>query len=230
MKICVFSDIHGNGFSFRPAFQEILNSRANLNVFLGDLCGYYYDQMEIFEMLMNIPNLIAIRGNHDQMFLDIMRGDQKLRRNYIQKFGLSMENLLSQRHKPLSDWLESLPLSFEDEEKKYACFHGSPKNPLEGYVYPDSPVDCFDNLPASYCFLGHTHHKMNIDIGKKIINPGSLGQPRDYGWPTFALVSVSSGEVKYEEVVFDINGLSMQIKKNGDSRSYFEKISKRWTQ
>lgn len=48
MKICVFSDIHGNGPAFRVAYEMIMSEKADINIFLGDLCGYYFDQKEIF--------------------------------------------------------------------------------------------------------------------------------------------------------------------------------------
>ena len=60
MRICLFGDIHGNGPAFRIACKAIVAESADLNIFLGDLCGYYYDQLDIFDMLREIPNLGAI--------------------------------------------------------------------------------------------------------------------------------------------------------------------------
>ena len=108
MKICVFSDIHGNGPAFHAAVRGIISEKADINVFLGDLCGYYYDQMEILPRLRLIPNLIALKGNHDSLFLDIYHGDNNARRNYQRQYGKSMEQLLQSECHELAAWLSNL--------------------------------------------------------------------------------------------------------------------------
>ncbi len=109
MRICAFSDIHGNIHAFRVAYNMIINECADLNIFLGDLCGYYFDQHDILDMLQTIPNLIAIKGNHDSIFLKIIEGDEGLRKDYLIKYGSSMENLLKGNNCDLIQWLYSLP-------------------------------------------------------------------------------------------------------------------------
>ena len=52
MRICVFADIHGNGPAFRIAYDMILSEKAAINIFLGDLCGYYFDQKEILLIIV----------------------------------------------------------------------------------------------------------------------------------------------------------------------------------
>ena len=49
MKICLFSDIHGNGPAFEAAYTKLMGEQADLNIFLGDLCGYYFDELEILK-------------------------------------------------------------------------------------------------------------------------------------------------------------------------------------
>ena len=113
MKICVFADIHGNGPAFRVAYDMIISEKADLNVFLGDLCGYYFDQKEIFLVLKTVPNLIAIKGNHDLIFLRIIiNKDEELRQTYLKKYGNSMENLLGGDAEQLNQWLSGLPESY----------------------------------------------------------------------------------------------------------------------
>ena len=229
MKLCIFSDIHGNGFSFRKAYREIVSEQSDYHIFLGDLCGYYYDQIEIFGMLMDIPNLIAVKGNHDQMFIDIEGGDEDLKTRYLNRYGLSMENLLSQDYRPVLDWLNSLPDSYCDPRNGYCCYHGSPRDPLEGYVYPDSPVSLFEFRGGSHFFLGHTHYKMNISMGSRsVINPGSMGQPRGNDWPTYALVELPSGRIDFKEVRYDYSRLIGQIETIGDDNRYLKTVSSRW--
>ena len=148
MRICVFSDIHGNGPAFRVAYDMILSEKADINIFLGDLCGYYFDQKEIFLMLQTIPNLIALKGNHDDFFLCIViNKDKELRQTYLKKYGISMENLLGQDVSELSQWLSNLPELYIHTDLGLAFYHGSPWDYLDGYVYPDSPLEKFLDYP-----------------------------------------------------------------------------------
>ncbi len=171
MKLCVFGDIHGNGPAFRAAYRKILAEQAEFNIFLGDLCGYYYDQLDILNMLLEIPSLIAVLGNHDRIFLDITKGNRKLLECYHQEYGLSMDNLLKMECSDLTAWMAFLPNYYQDPEKRFSCFHGSPQNPLEGYVYPDSEIQFYPEPPETLLFLGHTHYKMYKSInGIAVIN------------------------------------------------------------
>ena len=61
MKVCVLYEIHGNGPAYRVAYEMIMSEKADINLFLGDLCGYYFDQRENFLMLQTIPNLISLK-------------------------------------------------------------------------------------------------------------------------------------------------------------------------
>ena len=221
MKICVFSDIHGNGPAFSVAYDMILSENADLNVFLGDLCGYYYDQLDILSLLLAIPNLISVLGNHDRIFLDIAAGNCRLRKRYQQKFGMSMDNLVKQTSGDLVAWLASLPEQHQDTERRFSCFHGSPQNPLEGYVYPDSKIKVYPESFGNCIFLGHTHYKMHRWInGTSIINPGSLGQPRDGKWPSYVLVNLCSGKVLFKEVSYNKDELKTKIRKAGEENKY----------
>lgn len=228
MKICIFADIHGNGPAFRAACQKIIDERAGINIFLGDLCGYYYDQMTILPMLSRIPNLIAIKGNHDLMYLNICRGDSDLQERYLGRYGRAMENLLAEDRGSLVTWLSSLPDSYKDPEGRFCCFHGSPEDPLDGYVYPDSPLGMFETLPDSFFFLGHTHYRMHRLVGDKlVINPGSLGQPRDGLRPSYVVVELPAGRAEYREVAYDKNALAGRMDEVGDDNPYLREVLSR---
>jgi len=225
MKLCVFSDIHGNGPAFEAAYALILAEHADINIFLGDLCGYYYDQLEVFQLLCRMPNLIAVKGNHDAIFLEILKGNERVRKQYLQKYGMSMEHLLAQEYTELVSWLTSLPSSYRNLEHGCVCIHGSPQDPLDGYVYPDSSLQFFRELPERFFFLGHTHYRMHKRIGDKyVVNPGSVGQPRDGGRPTYVVVDLGSGNVSFREVVYDLESLKKRIDEIGDENKYLRQI------
>ena len=228
MKVCVFSDIHGNGPAFDAALCGIISEKADINLFLGDLCGYYYDQVEIFPILRSIPNLIALKGNHDSLFLDIYHGDNNVRQNYLRRYGKSMELLLQSECHDLAAWLSSLPYSLIWNDESLHLCHGSPWSPADEYIYPDSPLDRFETESASVFFLGHTHYPMNIKSGNKIIiNPGSLGQPRHGGWPTYALAELPSGNVQFREVRYDMAPLYCRIEESMENNTYLKEVLNR---
>jgi putative phosphoesterase len=224
-KICVFADVHGNGPAFINAFSMICSERADLNFFLGDLCGYYFDQCQIFEMIRSIPNLVAYQGNHDRTFLKIVEGDETLRKDYLRQYGRSIEHLLEDANGELIRWLSSLPESFSLESLDLVGYHGSPWDPLDGYVYPDTPLERFLEYRFSIFLLAHTHYPMARKIDDKLVlNPGSLGQPRNGGWPTYATVQFPELDIEFKEVFYDKNELLKQIDEMNGSNQYLKEV------
>ena len=225
MRICVFADIHGNGPAFRVAYDMIISEKADFNVFLGDLCGYYFDQQQIYEMILSLPNLIALQGNHDQIFLKVVQGNEALRRDYLRKYGSSIEYLLGDDNPELRLWLSTLPESYSITTLGLTCHHGSPWDYLDGYVYPDSPLEKFLDYPSLLFVLGHTHYPMVRTIDDKlIVNPGSLGQPRNAGLPTYAIIDYPSKKVIFREIFYDKTDLIRQIDKLDGNNEYLKKI------
>jgi len=225
MKICVFSDIHGNGPAFRIAYDMIISEKADLNIFLGDLCGYYFEQQQIYEKILSLPHLIALQGNHDQIFLKIVQGDEDLRKDYLREYGSSLEHLLENDNQELRRWLSTLPETYSFPALDLNCYHGSPWNPMEGYVYPDSSLEKFLNYTSSLFILGHTHYPMTRKINNTlIVNPGSLGQPRNGGLPTYAIIDCSSKKVIFREISYDKTDLIRQIDKLDGNNEYLKNI------
>ena len=228
MRICVFSDIHGNGPAFRVAYDMIISEKADLNIFLGDLCGYYFDQKQIYEMILSLPRLIALQGNHDRIFIKVVQGDEDLRRNYLWEYGSSLEHLIEGDNQKMYFWLSGLPESYSFPDLDLNCCHGSPWNPMDGYVYPDSTLDKFLDYPDSLFVLGHTHYPMARTINDNlIVNPGSLGQPRHGGWPTYALIEYPSKKVVFREVLYDKSVLLSRIDELDSNNKYLKEVTLR---
>ena len=225
MKVCLFSDIHGNGPAFFSAYPRILSEDADLNLYLGDLCGYYYDQVEIFSALCEMPNLVCLKGNHDLIFAKLAKGDNGLRMEYLERYGRSMENLLEYGTDDFEAWLDGLPLFYRDPGGKFISYHGSPSDFSQGYVYPDSDLNVFRQISEPFVFLGHTHYKMHRRSGKtRFINPGSLGQPRGGSWPTYAVVDLVSGEVIFHEIHYNKDDLRKKIDLQGDENEFLRAV------
>jgi putative phosphoesterase len=227
MKIGIFSDIHGNLQAFEVIYRELKKEKCDMHLFLGDICGYYFRQNETIEMVKELPNMHAVSGNHDAMFL-MSLGSRDLSNLYATGFGLSF-TILKERITPSGlDFLKKLPLKYLLEEEGIAAFHGSPWSYTDEYIYPDSAMDRFDTLPFDVVFLGHTHRPMDIRReGIHIINPGSVGQPRDGGLPSYATYDTNTGKAKIKRIEFDVDACIEDVKVHGDTNRYITDVLKR---
>ncbi|MEI9958765.1 MAG: metallophosphoesterase family protein [Ferruginibacter sp.] len=87
--------------------------------------------------------------------------------------------------------------------------HGSPFNPLNGYVYPDSDISQFEGLLYDVIFMGHTHRPFIKKSGMKtIVNVGSCGLPRDIGNRlTVVMYDTITNETTVKEFCMDVNNV-----------------------
>lgn len=227
MRIGVFSDIHGNIFAFSEIFREIKKEKCDVHIFLGDICGYYYHQNEIIGMLKDIPQLKTLSGNHDILFLKSLE-DKDILRNYTKKYGNSFNFLKDTITSVNLTFLRNLPKKYFLDDHKIAAFHGSPWDPIEEYIYPDSPMERFDTLSFKTIFLGHTHWSMDIKRNhSRIINPGSAGQPRDGSWPSYAVYDVEKDRLIIKQVPYSVKLMISEVKKRKDKNSYLIEVLKR---
>ena len=175
MTIALFSDIHGNIHSLEKALKLIEKYKVDKYLFLGDMAGYYYYQNECIQLLNTLPNLVSLKGNHDEFFLKAINNKDYLAvldDKYGKSYSLLANNITE----------ESLTffgqLKDYEKTKEYEAYHGSPNNYTSEYIYPDSKIKLTSN--RSFIFLGHTHYEMDIKSNNtRIVNPGSIGQARD---------------------------------------------------
>ncbi|WP_165176974.1 metallophosphoesterase family protein [Desulfovibrio sp. ZJ369] len=205
MKICFFSDIHGNFDAFSSGYKLILKEDADINIFLGDICGYYFDALKVWKELENCKNIIRLLGNHDKILLDSY-AKGFIQRDYSTKYGPALEILLHNSTREFINWLKSAQEFYINHEISLFCCHGGPDNFLDQYLYPNSilPKTC-----TKLTIMGHTHYSMyRLKNNHYYGNPGSMGQPRDGKLPSFAVLHTeqpSSWEVKH----FDYNRKSL---------------------
>jgi putative phosphoesterase len=206
MKIGLISDIHGNSMALAGVLA-ILREEVDQILFLGDLCGYYPFVDECVS-LWDENCVIGVRGNHDQVFLDCLQSGKQPNTEYEAQFGSALRRTLQNLSPSSVSFLQSLPLSRTVTQNgiTIALYHGSPWNPLEGRVYPDyDNWGLFGDVPHEVILLGHTHYQVVKGYKDKlIINPGSVGQPRDHsGEACFAILDTTSGNVRRRRVPFD---------------------------
>ena len=182
MKCAIFSDIHGNNAAFQAALTAARRKNVELYLIAGDFMGYYFRLSEIMESIKDL-NVHAIRGNHEDMYRDWVEYPEQrssLEKRYGQSFSRSRDTLTDEQIK----WLQTLPEKLEltiDGHNVLIC-HGAPWDADE-YLYPDTDEDKVQRLfgeNKSLLIFGHTHYPVHWEEnGRHVVNPGSVGQPRD---------------------------------------------------
>ena len=177
MKILFISDIHAN-YEALLALEGYIQS-ADMSICLGDIVGYHCHVNEVIDFLKSY-RVKCIQGNHDRYMIESLASQIK-EINASVKFGIDIaqqkitaENL---------SWLKELPVSLGIKEDNISilCCHGSPWDPINGYIYEDSLLfPKMEELCYDIIALGHTHRQYIKICGKQIVfNPGSVGQARD---------------------------------------------------
>ncbi len=193
MRILIISDIHAN----IVALEAILADAGPFDAAwcLGDLVGYGPNPNECVARVRALPGLICLLGNHDQAVrgdidLRVFNGDARAAINWTQA-AITPTSL---------EYLRSL--SPECVWQNFTLVHASPRQPVWEYILDtDIAYRNFPYLTTPYCLVGHTHqpvifHQLDaegdvlleepdyqaprpLELQSLIINPGSVGQPRD---------------------------------------------------
>jgi predicted phosphodiesterase len=188
------------------------------------MIGYYHQSLDVLDICMK-SNIQCILGNHEAIFLDYLKCSPVNWKAYFLdtlKEGISSKQL---------EWLSALRKS-EDlniNGKKITFFHGSPWDPLEEYIYPDSnKFDDFATLHWDYIFLGHTHYPMFKQLGSvNIINPGSCGLPRDGDLRASAAIFDSEeGQILFIRESYDVQSTIEEARSAGVSLEAIKKLER----
>jgi predicted phosphodiesterase len=220
----ILSDIHGN----REALEAVLNhasGRYDQIVCLGDLVGYGADPNFVVDWARSCAVAI-VRGNHDRVMvddssLDSYRGEARDGVMWTRQ-ALSVENLDYLRKMPRG------PLAFEG----FDLVHGSPIDEDQYLVNAGDVALLFPHLKALLTFFGHTHVQggflvsetgaakidpegileMQPGQGFYLVNPGSVGQPRDGNWrAAYALYSPEKRAVEFVRVPYNVGPTAEKI-------------------
>ncbi|MBI1847360.1 MAG: metallophosphoesterase family protein [Candidatus Rokubacteria bacterium] len=181
MRILVISDIHANW----PALEAIVAAEPYDRLMVGgDLVSYGPHPGEVVDFVRQHATL-SVRGNHDEALAH--RVDCRCApasKPLAEATRAAHRTMLSVAQVA---YLGTLPLSglLEADGTKYFSVHASPHEHLYRYTLtPDAPEDHLraeiDGIDEDVIVLGHTHFPMirRVD-GRTLINPGSVGQPRD---------------------------------------------------
>ncbi|MCW3978967.1 MAG: metallophosphatase family protein [Candidatus Bathyarchaeota archaeon] len=218
LRLLVVSDVHSNLTALERVLEDA--GRFDAAICAGDTVGYGPDPGDCLERLKGLE-VRSVSGNHD---VGVTTGERTISHFNVHAAAAVNINrsLLNQAQ---LRWLERLPkgLDLDIEGIKVSVFHGSPDRPIWEYVFPSEAElragEFFEATGADLLILGHTHvpfvHRLD---GRVLMNPGSVGQPRD-GDPraSYMLVDVAGGgiEVTYRRVEYDIESVASRITRLG---------------
>ncbi|KJE48917.1 MULTISPECIES: metallophosphoesterase [Acidiplasma] len=200
MKVIIVSDIHGN-YEALKALDKLEN--YDKMIFLGDAVDYGPQPAEVIDFLRSESD-INIMGNHDYAVAyntscncsaDMLQLSELTRREISLK-------LLSENDINFIKTFKN-NYDFQIDNLNLYLTHGSPYNNLNGYVFASEAEKIFRDKEFfnkyDYIVLGHTHFMMFYR--NKIINPGSLGQPRDgILKPMYAVLDTSDNSINFRRI------------------------------
>jgi len=226
VRIGIISDIHGN----LEALESVSNELKDVDkiICLGDIVGYGPDPETCIEIVKEISSVI-IAGNHDWGVCE--KTDIKNFNRVAKEAILWTKDNLKETSK---NFLSSLPLIHKEGD--YIFSHSTFNNPSEwDYIlYEEDASIEFRHFEEIAGFVGHSHIpvvfvKLNNDVyaesvkeiilnknARFIINPGSVGQPRDgISDASFLILDTEKSSIIIKRKMYDIKKTYEKILKNG---------------
>ena len=209
MRVGLISDIHAN----LPALEAVLDDMPPVDdiVCAGDIVGYNPWPQECLKRIQSVSSLV-VQGNHDRN----VDTPHRYEHNEMAYAGLKLAQ------KELTDtereWLADLPQQAEFADGEYRLVHSHPDpKKLGTYVRPAQFPKMRPYLDDhTGIVLGHTHiqHKTVID-DRLIVNPGSVGQPRDRDkLAAYAVLDTVADDIELHRVEYDINRVISRVEES----------------
>lgn len=243
MRVAVISDIHAN----LPALEAVLGAIDGAGVeeiwCLGDVLGYGAEPDECADLVRE-RCAICLVGNHDLAVLgglDVAAFSEAA----AEAVAWTRENVFEHSLAPLRE------LEPAGEREGVGLFHASPRDPVWEYVLSAEQADaCFDVQPTRIALIGHSHVSLyfarptaeeeggeirgsqasddtllDLSSGQWLINPGSVGQPRD-GDPRAAWLELDTVEpvARFHRTPYDVDRAAASIVAAGLPRRLADRL------
>ncbi len=227
MRIAIVSDIHGNRQAFEAVLDAIAESECEELWCLGDLVGYGADP-DACVALARSHAAVCLAGNHDLGVRGTLPLEQFSRGAALA--ATWTQQTISAETRAYLDGLEPSKL-----DESVGLYHASPRDPVWEYVLSPLQAElCLDVQPQRVALIGHSHvalsfsrfpgaaatgetrsadEEIDLERGEWLINPGSVGQPRD-GDPRAAWLELDldGGGAVYRRTDYDIAGAGAAIR------------------
>lgn len=220
MRIGILSDVHSNLLALRSVLED---SNFDLILHAGDVVGYNPFPNEVIYQFRK-HDVISILGNHDKAVIGSEKYDLP---DYVDKAIQWSKKNLSEENTHYLKQLQSSN-SIEVDGKVLRLVHGSPSDPNE-YMYPtDVTLDLVNNLDTGVDVLiwGHTHYPIVTRINDvTLLNPGSVGQPRDGDWRAcYVEYNTSESSITLHREKYDLEALRKKHKSTSLPKEIVEKF------
>lgn len=212
MKVAVISDIHANW----PALEAVLDHLPTIDdvVCLGDVVGYGGSPIQCLDYVRN-RQWLTLLGNHDLACVD---------RDVLDWFNEDAATAIRWTVEQIGDdrveWLGGRPPA--DRRDGALFVHASPRSPVFEYVMDaESAAANLSEIGEGLCFHGHSHlpgvfwledgrvqhdyHLGTVELqGPVLVNPGSVGQPRDRDPDSsYGIWDTEAGTFEFRRVGYD---------------------------
>ncbi len=246
MRCLVLSDVHGN----LEALEQVLQVAGAFDrtLVLGDLVGYGADPNAVTERVRCLPNLVAIRGNHDKVAVGLSpaEGFNPLARQAVEwtAAALTPENRA---------WLAALPsgplcVEGPGADDLVEICHGAPFDE-DFYVFDElDATRAIDAQRRPLCLFGHTHvptvfalnghvvalspkrterFAIRIEPGTRyLVNCGAVGQPRDADpRAAYGMLDLATRIVEIRRTAYDVPTAQAKIVAAGLPRSLAQRLA-----
>ncbi len=242
MRVLIISDIHAN----LTALEAVLTEAGAIDAVwcLGDLVGYGPDPNLCVERVQNLPGLVCIIGNHDAAALDQID---------VSAFNPEARQAISWTQQALTAnsiaFLHSLKETATVGDVTLA--HGSPRQPIWEYLLDTRTATInFDYFQTPFCFVGHTHLPVLYYLPddaraarllvpdnftqttlapRAIINPGSVGQPRDRdARAAYAMYDTEQATWEFRRIAYDIPVVQDRMRRAGLPDRHIQRLASGW--
>ena len=239
MRVAVVSDVHANLHALEAVLAAIDADPPDELWCLGDLVGYGARPYECCELIEARADL-CLGGNHDlavrgTIDLEEFSGDAAAAATWTR-------GVLSEPARAYLDTLEP-----KDERAGVALYHGSPRDPVWEYVLSDeAAVAALMLSDAALTLVGHSHVALQVSLGDRaldgglagdgtvldlgtrrwLLNPGSVGQPRD-GDPraAYLVLDFDVQRAAFHRVDYDIEATQAEIRAAGLPEALAERLA-----
>lgn len=250
MRYLIISDIHANLVALDAVLADADLATIDEVWCLGDTVGYGPNPNECVERVRELAASRCLVGNHDYAALDLID---------ISDFNPEARRAVLWTREQLTPesvaFLEKLPGRIDNVAERFTLAHGSPRHPIWEYILsPSVAAENFSAFETQFCLVGHTHQPvifrqddqsddvqmlqpaLNVPLPiaqangvRFIINPGSVGQPRD-GDPraSYALYDDETGALTYRRVAYDIAETQARMSKAGLPERLIARLDYGW--
>ena len=240
MRIAVISDIHGNWHALEAVLADVDHESVDEVWCLGDIVGYGPQPNRCVEAAHARADLCLI-GNHDLAAIGKVGID-----DFSHDAATSARWTADELDGDARAFLETLEP--KGERPGVQLFHASPRDPVSEYILSEPVVrDALDRTSAGLVLVGHTHipvalllsdtgslagglarggSEIELSGGRFLLNPGSVGQPRDGdARAAYLLLDFEARNAHFRRVPYDVESTQAEIRERGLPEALAERLA-----